>query len=195
MDVQAGPDSSPHSTALLVAEFNYLAQSAFQANEDRARVSQFFFVTFGTLIAALLTSQIQNIDLSLLYLAFAVIFSLLGAFGALTLYHLARLRQAWREAVFAMNQIKDEAVRQSPELAAYFRWNTSSIPPAFKARSVGFLLAVMVALLGGLAIGAAVAFYSLSQDATSLNWTASTGGGLLGTGLLLAIFYYLPLRE
>jgi hypothetical protein len=30
---------------LLVAEFNYIANAAFQANEDRARVSQFFFVT------------------------------------------------------------------------------------------------------------------------------------------------------
>jgi len=29
----------------LVAEFNYIANAAFQANEDRARVSQFFFVT------------------------------------------------------------------------------------------------------------------------------------------------------
>ena len=37
-DTSAGPlDPTP----LLVAEFNYIAQSAFQANEDRARVSSY----------------------------------------------------------------------------------------------------------------------------------------------------------
>jgi len=188
------PAKHPNLNPIVVAEFNYIAQSAFQANEDRARVSQFFFVTFGTLIAALLTSQIDTIDQSELYIAFTVIFTLLAVFGTLTLFHLARLRQAWREAAFAMNQIKDQASRHTPELAGYFRWNMSTIPPAFKARSVGFLLAVMVALLNGLAIGAAAVFFGLSQQAAAINWPLSISLGLIAAALLLVVFYYLPLR-
>lgn len=185
----------PHPNPIVVAEFNYIAQSAFQANEDRARVSQFFFVTFGTLIAALLTSQIETIDQYQLNIAFTVIFILLAIFGALTLFHLARLRQAWREAAFAMNQIKDQASRHTPELSAYFRWNTSIVPPAFKARSVGFLLAVMMALLSGLALGAAAVFSGLSGQPDAINWPLNIGLGLAGALLLLLLFYYLPLRK
>ncbi len=194
VDNQDVPAERLDGSDILVAEFNYIAQSAFQANEDRARVSQFFFVTFGTLIAALLTTQLENIDQGQLYTAFTVVFILLAIFGVLTLYHLARLRQAWREAAFAMNQIKDQASRRSPELAGYFRWNTATVPPAFKARSVGFLLAVLVSLLSGLAIGAAVAFFGLARQPDSINWAASIGLGLSGGGTLLLLFYYLPLK-
>ena len=198
MDSILNPNPSPDPldpTPLIVAEYNYIAQSAFQANEDRARVSQFFFVTVGTLVAALVTAQIETADAAQLYRAFSVIFILLAAFGALTLYHLARLRLAWRECALAMNQIKDQAIKRSPDLAAYYRWNSGTVPPSFKARSVGFLLAVMVSLLSGLALGAATAFLGLAARPGALNWPLSIGLGLLGAGILLLAFYYLPLRE
>jgi hypothetical protein len=187
--------STPEPTPLLVAEYNYIAQSAFQANEDRARVSQFFFVTVGTLVAAIFSSQIDIVDPSGLYYTFAVIFILLAAFGALTLYHLTRLRLAWLECALAMNQIKDQAIKQMPDLAAYYRWNSGTVPPAFKARSVGFLLAVMVSLLSGLALGAAAAFLGLAGRQGAIPWLSSIGAGLAGAGILLVVFYYLPLRE
>ncbi len=38
---------------ILIAEFNYIAQTAFQANEDRARVTNFFLTSLCSLIIAL----------------------------------------------------------------------------------------------------------------------------------------------
>uniref|UniRef100_UPI0035B4C41A hypothetical protein n=1 Tax=Promineifilum sp. TaxID=2664178 RepID=UPI0035B4C41A len=74
-------DKKPESELarqIIAAEFGYVAQTAFQANEDRARAWQYFFVTFATLIAALLSTQIEGIDQRQLYLTFVVIFGLLA---------------------------------------------------------------------------------------------------------------------
>ena len=57
----------------IVAEFNYIAQTAFQANEDRARVSEFFLISFGTFLAALFSSQIFN-DPKTANIVFSIIF-------------------------------------------------------------------------------------------------------------------------
>ncbi len=43
------------SGEILVAEYNYVAQAIFQANEDRSRVASFYMITFGSFIAALVT--------------------------------------------------------------------------------------------------------------------------------------------
>ena len=43
-------------------------------------------------------------------------------------------------------------VADDPKLAEYFRWRNATIPAAFKWRSFGFLQAVSVALLSGLAL-------------------------------------------
>jgi hypothetical protein len=180
---------------LLVAEFNYIANSAFQANEDRARVSQFFFVTFGTFIAALFSTQITGIDLGQLFMAFGILFLLIALLGSTTMLQLARLRLAWMESARAMNQIKDEAVKSNPNLSSYFRWTSDTLPAAYKPRSVGWILAIMVALLSGLAIGSAVAFFGLSGRPDSVPWLLSLVLGVLGAGASFGVFYRRPLRE
>ena len=180
---------------LLVAEFNYIANSAFQANEDRARVSQFFFVTFGTFIAALFSTQISGIDLGQLFTAFGILFLLIALLGSTTMLQLARLRLAWMESARAMNQIKDEAVKSNPNLSSYFRWTSDTLPAAYKPRSVGWILAIMVALLSGLAIGSAVAFFGLSGRPDSVPWLLSLALGVLGAGASFGMFYWRPLRE
>ena len=38
---------------LLAAEYNYIAQTALQANEDRARFSVFYLIAVGSLVAAI----------------------------------------------------------------------------------------------------------------------------------------------
>ncbi len=78
----------------LSAEYDYIAQTAFQANEDRARVSTFYIVTFGTLIAALFSLQVDNIALDNIHRALVVVFLTLTLFGLSTLLQLVRLRQA-----------------------------------------------------------------------------------------------------
>ena len=58
-----------------------MAQTAFQANEDRARAWQYFFVTFATLIAALLSTQVEGIDRRQLYLPLVVENEVIGTVG------------------------------------------------------------------------------------------------------------------
>ena len=43
---------------LLAAEYNYIAQTANQANEDRARVSSFYLIAVVSLLAALFGTQL-----------------------------------------------------------------------------------------------------------------------------------------
>jgi len=173
---------------IITAEYGYVAQTAFQANEDRARAWQYFFVTFATLIAALLSTQVEGIDQRQLYLTFVVIFTLLAVLGVITILQLVRLRQAWLESVRAMNQIKERLVADDPALAAYFRWTNATVPAPFKLRSFGFLQALSVALLSGLAVGAAVAFGGLAAGRAVVPWTLSllaagvAAGGILGLG-------------
>ena len=189
------PSSPPLEPAsLLAAEYSYIAQTAFQANEDRARVSQLYFVTFGTLIAALVTTQLDNVDLKQVYPVFTFFFLAIFVYGLLTMLQLARLRLAWVESVLAMNQIKAELVRSGLLDQSYFRWNQSTIPPAFKLNSIGFILALTVALLSGVALGSAAAFYQLAQGAAAVPWLLGLAIGLLTAALQLILAYWLPLR-
>ena len=191
--------------AIIAAEYGYVAQTAFQANEDRARAWQYFFVTFATLIAALLSTQVEGIDRRQLYLTFVVIFALLAALGLITILQLVRLRQAWLESVRAMNQIKARLVADDPALAAYFRWTNATIPPPFKLRSFGFLQALSVALLSGLAVGAAVAFGGLAWGATvsadglaqavaTVPWGLSLTAAVFASASILWLGYVRPLQ-
>jgi len=188
-------DLSINPAEIVLAEYNYIAETAFQANEDRARVSQFFIVMFGTVIAALVSSQIENIDIQQLYTAFVIVFVFIFIFGILTVNQLARLRQAWRESIFAMSQIKEEAIKEHPQLASYFRWRRSTIPGAFKPGSVGFNLAIMVALISGLALGSSLALFKLAQGTTLVPLILCLVVSLISSVLVLVLFYWLPLRK
>ncbi len=191
------PDKPPGelARAIIGAEYAYVAQTAFQANEDRARAWQYFFVTFATLIAALLSTQIEGIDRRQLYLTFVVIFALLAGLGLITILQLVRLRQAWLESVQAMNQIKARLMADDPALAAYFRWTAATVPPAFKLRSFGFLQAVSVALLSGLAVGAAIAFAALAGGQAVVPWAVSLLIGGASAAGILWLGYVRPLQR
>ncbi|MEZ4517453.1 MAG: hypothetical protein R3C44_11685 [Chloroflexota bacterium] len=191
----APPNPPALANEIIAAEHGYIAQTAFQANEDRARASQYFFVTFATLIAALLSVQIPGVNPDQLYLTFVVIFVLLAILGFITILQLVRLRQAWLESVRAMNQIKEQVITRDPTLASYFRWRADTVPPAFKLRSLGFLQAVSVALLSGLSLGAAVAFGALVRGAAVVPWGVSILTGLLCAVVLLAGGYVWPLSR
>ncbi|MCA9866123.1 MAG: hypothetical protein KIS95_01490 [Anaerolineae bacterium] len=195
------PSRSPEpddelARSIVVAEYGYIAQTAFQANEDRARAWQYFFVTFATLIAALLSTQLEaDLDgLKDIYLTFVVIFSLLAVLGLITTVQLVRLRQAWLESARAMNQIKERLIADDPSLAAYFRWRNETLPAAFKWRSFGFLQAVSVALLSGLAVGAAVAFAGLSEGVADVPWQYSLPAAGLAAAGILWLGYVRPLQ-
>ena len=148
---------------LLQNEFNYIAQTAFQANEDRARVTTFYLVNLVGFVAALYSSQGVNSAQPEVYALFGGLFLILSLTGLLTLLQLIRLRQAWFESIAAMNQIKDYYQTHFPvlKLDQALRWSKASAPALHKPWSISYLLTLQVAVLGGVSLGAAVYYFGL----------------------------------
>jgi len=147
---------------LLAAEFEYIAQTAAQANEDRARVSSFYLIAVGSLIAAMFGTQFLDLKSALpqtVNLMFGGLFLLLTLLGTSTVLQLARLRAAWYESMLAMNQLKDYMIKENEPLAKAFRWQSDSLPPRYKPNSVSYFQALEVALISGLTLGASLFFF------------------------------------
>jgi hypothetical protein len=176
---------------LLAAEYNYIADTASQANEDRARVSSFYLIAVGSLIAALFGTQYSGSDIqsTTVSLMFGGLFTLLTLLGISTIMQLARLRSAWHESMLAMNQLKDFMVAQHPELSGAFRWKTSTLPSKYKVNSVSNYQAVEVALIGGLMFGAGVFFFQQAFfKVILLTWVIAVVVGSLMVLLQLQIY-------
>lgn len=176
---------------LLASEYDYITHTANQANEDRARVSSFYLIAVGSLVAALFGTQLFDAEkyTQPVKIMFSGLFVLLTLMGTSTVMQLARLRGAWYEAMLAMNQIKDFAMSQSPELTKAFRWTTKTLPPKYKKRSVSYFQAVEVSLISGLMFGAAIfflqqAFFTISW----ITWMISALFGLFAVYLQLIIY-------
>lgn len=157
------PDGKPlpvEFDELLAAEFNYIAQTAIQANEDRARISSFYLIAVGSAVAALLGTQLFDINspLQTVNLIFSGLFTLLTLLGSATVMQLAHLRAAWHESALAMNQMKDYMMSQNTTLNQAFRWKTSTLPSKYKKDGVSYYQAVEVALISGLMGGTAILF-------------------------------------
>lgn len=147
---------------LLAAEYDYIAQTAAQATEDRARVSSFYLIAVGSLIAAMFGTQFLDLKSSLprtVNLMFGGLFLLLTLLGTSTIMQLARLRAAWYESMLAMNQLKDYMIHENKPLAKAFRWQNNSLPPKYRTNSVSYFQALEVALISGLMLGAAMFFF------------------------------------
>ena len=144
---------------ILKAEYNYIASTVFQANEDRSRVASFYFVSVGSLVAAILSVIFSTSDLKSVSLAFSALFVVLTILGALTLAQLARLRAAWHESVQAMNQIKDFYIKDNKEIEPAFKWRLKTLPPTDKKFSIANLMAVEVTLLSAITSTAAMYFF------------------------------------
>jgi hypothetical protein len=168
---------------LLKSELEYITQTAFQANEDRARVSSFYLVAVGSLVAALLGTQFvaQNTDAGLMAWGFAILFLLLTVLGTLTTLQLARLRGAWYDSMLAMNQLKDYWLTRSTDkqLRLAFRWDTSTLPHRYKVSSISYYQALEVGALSGFTFGASVYFVQqaigLGHPTDSLAWAVVSG--------------------
>ncbi len=162
---------------ILVAEFEYIAETSLQAHEDRARVSTFYMVSVASFVGAIIGSQIDNSQV--LNIAFSALFLMLSSFGALTLLQLIRLRQAWFESAKAMNQIKDFAIQNAKDLKLddAFRWQKRSMPKPYKPWSISFMLALQVAVLGGITLGSTIYYIGLVAGYLLPIW--ATIGGLL----------------
>ena len=174
---------------LLKAEYEYIARTAFQANEDRARVSTFYFVSTGSLVAAILGTQFAADNMRPVAVGFSLVFLVMTGLGALTLAQLARLRASWHESVEAMNQLKQFYLDSHPEIEAAFKWRGRTIPPTDKRYSIANLIAVEVAMLGSLTSASAVYFLLLAvSDVQWWGWVLAGLGFPVGYGILWAVY-------
>ena len=162
---------------ILQAEFEYIATTATQSNEDRAKVTSFYFVTVGSLLAAIFGAQyIEEVNNAsgnprVVFWGFCLLFTILTILGYLTVAQLARLRTAWREFVHAMNVIKEYYIMElGGNLDQAFLWKTGTIPPAYKPGSVANFLVHEVTILSGLIFSAAVFFFLLGVGFENAIW-------------------------
>ncbi len=176
--------TSHTSNDILTAEYEYIANSAIQANEDRARVASFYLVAVGSLVAALFSTQIFDITSNFVTLSFLFsgLFLVLTLLGALTVIQLARLRSAWYESMIALNQIKEYAISKDKDLAKAFRWRAQSMPPLYKPNSVSYQQTIEVAILSGLMLGASIYFLliGIGNNCLACNWAFTIGGTIIG---------------
>ena len=188
--------SQQHSTfaGIVIAEYNYIAQTAFQANEDRARYSQFFLTTFGAFIAALFSIGRAGGGPEL-YGLFAVLFVFLALFGALTTYQLVLLRRAWLGSVKALNHLKTKAAEIHPELTDIYPWSNTDLPKPFKMTSIGGLLAISISAISGLMLAASYAFMRLATGAETIPWIAADMVGAIGMLSMLVFCFIIPLKR
>lgn len=188
----AQPHLPLHLGDLLEAEYGYIAQVLFQSNEDRARVTSFYLITTGTLVAAILGSQVESLKDPETYRGFAVLFLILSLASLLTLLQLVRLRQAWFDGAAAMNAIKAFYIERFPDARQAFHWSPTTLPAKFKPWSISFLLALQVAILGGVSLGGMVIFAGLTYNA--LWWGPAIILGLICTAAEMLLYWRLLRR-
>lgn len=191
------PGSRKTPEDILFAEFEYIASTANQANEDRARIASFYLIAVGSLVAALFSTQFFGPEAARpgISLLFSGLFITLTLLGTSTVLQLARLRAAWYESALAMNQIKDHAITLDKKLAQAFRWRTASLPPLYKVDSISFLQTVEVALLSGLTFGASAYFLQVGLGYTRCIWAFTPALGALAILTQLAIYKRILSRE
>ncbi len=194
MPKEASPGWGFDEHELLKAELEYIAHTAFQANEDRARVSSFYLVAVGSLVAAVFSTQFldRNLDPRLVAWAFCALFLVLTMLGTLTTLQLARLRAAWYDSMLAMNQLKEYWLRRSKDetLKRAFKWDTGTLPRKYKTNSVSYYQTLEVALLSGLTFGTAVYFLQqgIGYTCPACNWAYTIASGMLACLLQLILY-------
>ncbi|MCQ3939310.1 MAG: hypothetical protein DPW18_20035 [Chloroflexi bacterium] len=166
---------------ILKAEYNYIANTVFQSNEDRSRVTSFYFVTVGSLAAVILGALFSEDNLQSASLGFAGLFLILTVLGALTLAQLARLRAAWHESAQAMNVIKEFYIKRHKEIEPAFKWRSKTLPPTDKPFSIANLMAFEVASLSAVTSAAAVYFLLLHfKSVEGWDWLYPAAALLIG---------------
>ncbi len=185
---------SPLPDNILSSEFEYIANSAFQANEDRSKAASFFLISVGSLVAAIFGAQqlsgLDEIPLAV-YRALAGLFLILTLLGALTVAQLARLRLAWVEAALAMNQIKAFYTQHFKDLEKAFRWRTETLPDKYKTDSISYYTVLEVALLSALTFGASVYFLQMGVAYISCLWAFTISAGTLAFFAQLVFYKHL----
>ena len=154
-------DTSLKMENMLLEEFNYVSVTAYQAMEDRARISSFYYILLGVLASGLAAvyqfgGGTHNIPLSLVAILLFV-----GAIISISFFvTLIRLRQAYKESLLTMNVIKeyyiDQFKQQMPTIEHAFRWRLATMPKGERIGSVTFMIAALNAFIGSICLAGAV---------------------------------------
>ena len=167
---------------ILTAEFEYIAHTASQANDDRSGVVSFFVIAVGSPLAAFLSTTQTGVSEQNSSILYSGLFFILSVLGLTTTLQLARLRGAWYESMLAMNHMKEFLIKNSDsDISGAFRWTFESAPAKFKPNSVSFYQAMEVAILSGMLFGAFLFFLlrSLNVPDGFLVWLISALLGVL----------------
>jgi hypothetical protein len=178
-------NETPHK--ILIAEFEYLANAAQQANEDRAKVIQYYFISLGSLVGSVVS--LREIPLSYLQWAYggvAIIFLVLTVFGIFTVRQLIGLRLAWLEYSLSMDKIKEYYIDRFPKagLPAAIRLRANKLPLAYQPGSISHLLARATFTLSALSLVIASAFLQLAV------YDCLQFGAVMIAGLVLAVLLF-----
>jgi len=188
---------------LLLEEFNYAGNSAYQAMEDRARMFNLYLVIIGVLASGLVAIY-QLTALKAFTQPLTVLLLVLGGIvGVVFFVQLIRLRQAHQDSIITMNMIKEYYLGRftddNPHIGHVFNWRLAGMKAGERLGSVTFLVCFTVAFLGGLAFAAAVFVgYLLATGAPSSDpFTPEAyfpAGGIalavLVVAILLQVIYY-----
>ncbi len=159
-------DTSLKLENMLLEEFNYASVTAYQAQEDRARMFNLYLLLIGVLGSGLaavyqlgggLKAFAGELSIALLLVA--------GLMGVAFFVKLIRLRQAWRESMLAMTLIKEYYIREFSKTAPLgvraFYWRLKTLPTGEKRGSTTFVVCATVATLGNMCFSGAALVISL----------------------------------
>ena len=130
-------------------------------------------------------------------MAFAALFGVIAIMGFLTLLELLKLRLAWFDAADAMNEIKRYymAHRKDLNFEGAFHWKPGELGPRFRLWSVGFMLALQVAVLGGASLAAAIIFIGLAAGPSLWLWWPAAAAIVLWTAIQMVIYWQVLARS
>ena len=147
--------------SMLLEEFNYASVTAYQAMEDRARVSSLYYLLLGALASGLLAIyQLGGNTHASSQPLVVALFVLAGLLSITFFEKIIRLRQAYRESLICMNVIKEFYIqqfqKQMPSIEHAFRWRLKTVPAGERIGSVTFAISSLIALMGSFCFAGAV---------------------------------------
>jgi len=184
---------------MLLEEFNYASVTAYQSMEDRARVSNLYYVLLGALASGLAaiyqfggSSHVNSEPLSIALLV------LIGVLSFTFFEKIIRLRLAYLESLKCMNTIKEFYIKQfqqqMPQIETAFRWRQKTIPKGERFGSVTFVMSYPIALVGSLCLGIAALVITapnfIDSPASVFPWPAVISVVVFGISLLWYVQYY-----
>ena len=186
-------DTSLKMENMLLEEFNYVSVTAYQAMEDRARISSFYYLLLGVLASGLAAvyqfgGGTHNVPLSLVTILLFV-----GAIISISFFvTLIRLRQAYKESLLTMNVIKefyiDQFKQQMPAIEQAFRWRLATMPKGERIGSVTFTIAALNAFIGSLCLAGAV--FIITEQPLMGPGAITLGVVVFFIAVSVHIFYY-----